>query len=160
MGKLARIVDDLDSLRFMMKLLIEIREKESSIDLEIDPVMDMYQMLEYYLPSGFMDKEEIDKKTMTRTNWKKLVALSLSRNDELTRTQVAFKSGLIDDIGAFIIDIKQVSKFLFRPACTYKLFPYRYLCTQFRSDFQTNGPLVHGIPPMDAIDRLSRFKEE
>ncbi len=108
MGKLARKVDDLDSLRFMMNLLIEIRQKESSIDLEIDPIMDMYEMLESYLPSGFMDKEEIDKKTMLRSNWKKLIALSLSRNDELTRTQVGFKSGLIEDIASFTVDVTQV----------------------------------------------------
>ena len=68
MGKLTRKVEDLDSLLFMMNLLREVREKESSIDMEIMPIMDMYQMLEYYLPSGFMDKEEIDKKIVLRTN--------------------------------------------------------------------------------------------
>ena len=111
-GKLTRKVDDLDSLRFMMNLLIELRAKESSIDLEIDPVMAMYQMLECYLPSGFMDKEEIDKKTMLRSNWKRLVALSLSRNDELSKTQVGFKSRLVEDIDVFGTDVKQVRDIL------------------------------------------------
>lgn len=109
MGRLTRKVEDLDSLRFMMDLLMEVREKEPSIEMEINPVMDMYQMLEHNLPSGFMDKEEIDKKTVLKANLKKLVTLSLSRNDELSRTQIGFKNGLVDDITAFGLDIRQVS---------------------------------------------------
>lgn len=31
---------------------------------------------------------------------------------------------------------------------------------QFREDFVKNGPLVQGLTPMDAVDRLSRYKEE
>jgi len=30
----------------------------------------------------------------------------------------------------------------------------------FRSDFVNNGPLLQGLAPIDAVDRLSRFKEE
>lgn len=108
MGKLTRKVEDLDSLRFMMNLLREVREKESSIDMEINPIMDMYQMLECYLPSGFMEKEEIDKKTVLRSNWKKLVAQALTRNEELSETQIGFKTGLIRDIAFFRSDIHQV----------------------------------------------------
>ena len=108
MGKLTRKVEDLDSLRFMMNLLKEVRIKESSIDMEMDPVMDMYHLLENYLPSDFMDKDEIEKKTVLRSNWKKLVILSLSRSDELSRTQLGFKSGLLKDITAFKLDVCQV----------------------------------------------------
>jgi len=64
MTKLARDVNDLDTLRFMMLLLKEVRAKESGIDMEIDPIMAMYHMLENFLPAGFMEKEEIDKKTV------------------------------------------------------------------------------------------------
>lgn len=137
MGKLARKVEDLDSLRFMMALLREIREKESCIDMEINQVMEMYQMLERYLPSGFMGKDEIDNKTVIQSNWRKLVVFALSKNDELSQTQIGFRKDLIDDITAF-----------------------RYDITQFRIDFSSNGPLVQGLAPMDAVDRLSRFKEE
>ena len=51
-SKLQRDHNDLDALRFIMNLLREVRERESGIDMEIDPVEDMYQMLEYYLPEG------------------------------------------------------------------------------------------------------------
>ena len=108
MGKLTRKVEDLDSLRFMMNLLKEVRIKESSIDMEMNPVMEMYHLLENYLPSDFMDKDEVDKKTVLRSNWKKLVNLALSRSDELSRTQLGFKSGLLKDIAAFKIDVYQV----------------------------------------------------
>ena len=126
MGKLTRKVEDLDSLRFMMNLLIEVREKESSIDSEINPIMDMYQMLEYYLTSGFMEKEEIDKKTVLRSSWKKLTAQALLRSDELSRTQIGFKSGLMKDISNFKTDIIQVCSFSI-PIIMYEdenRFPY------------------------------------
>jgi len=136
-GKLHRKVSDLDSLRFMMNLLKEVRAKESVIDMEIIPMMDMYQMLEYYLPTGFMEKEEIDKKTVLRANWKKLVGKALERTDELSKTQIGFKRGLIRDINIFKTDV-----------------------VSFRQDFVKNGPMVQGISPMDAVDKLARFKEE
>lgn len=137
MGKLGRKVDDLDSLGFMMRLLAEVRDKESYIDMEIEPVMEMYKMLEDYLPSGFMAKEEIDKKTVLRANWKKVVVQSQVRQDELSRTQIGFRRDLVDDIAAFKVDV-----------------------VQFRRDFLHNGPMVQGLAPMEAVDRLSRFKEE
>ncbi len=108
MGKLTRKVEDLDSLGFMMNLLKEVRIKESSIDMEMNPVMDMYQLLENYLPSDFMDKDEVDKKTVLRSNWRKLVNLALSRSDELSKTQLGFKTDLLNDIVAFKIDVSQV----------------------------------------------------
>ena len=55
-GKVVREVRDLDSLRFIMRLLVDVRERESSMEMEINPIMDMYRMLESYLPAGFMDK--------------------------------------------------------------------------------------------------------
>ena len=137
MGKLGRKVDDLDSLGFMMRLLAEVRDKESYIDMEIEPVMEMYKMLEDYLPSGFMAKEEIDKKTVLRANWKKVVAQSQVRQDELSRTQIGFRRDLVGDVASFKVD-----------------------AVNFRRDFLHNGPMVQGLAPMEAVDRLSRFKEE
>ena len=55
-ARLQRPVVDIDSLRFVMDVLMEIRQKESGIDHEINPVLDMYHMLERYLPEGYMDK--------------------------------------------------------------------------------------------------------
>ena len=52
-GKLTKKVEDLDSLHFMMEVLQEVREKEFSIDVEINPIMDMYHLLEFYLPAVF-----------------------------------------------------------------------------------------------------------
>jgi dynein heavy chain len=109
MGKLSRKVEDIDSLGFMMSVLQEIREKECSIDIEINPVMDMYHLLECNLPSGFMEKEEIDKKTVLKSNWKRLITQALKRADELSNTQIGFKKGLLKDIAAFETDIQNVS---------------------------------------------------
>jgi len=136
-GKVSREVRDLDTLRFIMKLLADVRERESSMEMEISPIMDMYRMLESYLPSGFMEKEEIDKKTVLRTNWKKLLKQCETRTEELSKTQTKFKRTLLKDVKEFKAD-----------------------AVAFRDDFLRNGPMVDGINPNDAVDRLSRFKEE
>lgn len=130
-------MEDLDSLGFIMQVLKEVREKECSVDMDIDPIMDMYQMLECHLPSGFMEKEEIDKKTVLRSNWKKMILQALARTDELSKTQIKFKTGLVKDIVAFKTDVQN-----------------------FYTDFTKNGPLIKGLAPMEAVDRLSRFREE
>lgn len=44
MGKLKKEVLDLDGLRFMMNMLKEVRQRESGINMEINPIMDMYQV--------------------------------------------------------------------------------------------------------------------
>lgn len=44
MGKLKKEVRDLDGLRFMMNMLKEVRQRESGITMEINPIMNMYQV--------------------------------------------------------------------------------------------------------------------
>jgi dynein heavy chain len=108
-GKLSRKVEDLDSLRFMMNILKEVRLKESCIEQEMSSIIDMYQMLEHHLPSGFMAKEDIDKKTVMRAIWKKLVNQAHARTDELSKMQYRFKHSLINDVATFREDVLQVS---------------------------------------------------
>ena len=136
-GKVVREVRDLDTLRFVMRLLAEVRDRESSMEMEISPIMDTYRMLESYLPSGFMEKEEIDRKTVLRANWKKLVKLCDARTEELSKAQAKHKRQLLKDIKDFKVDV-----------------------TTFREDFKRNGPLCDGINPNDAVEKLARFKEE
>lgn len=40
-------------------------------------------MLEHHLGNSFMEKEEIDKKTVIRTNWKKLIKQVKSKQQAL-----------------------------------------------------------------------------
>ncbi|CAM9799127.1 unnamed protein product [Ectocarpus fasciculatus] len=136
-GKVVREVTDLDTLSFIMKLLADVRDRESSMDMEINPIMDMYRMLESYLPAGFMEKEEIDKKTVLRANWKKLLKQSEMRTEELSKAQMRHKRTLLKDIKEFKIDVDH-----------------------FREDFLRNGPMVDGINANEAVERLARFKEE
>jgi dynein heavy chain len=136
-GKVSREVTDLDSLCQLMDLLVEVRGRESSMDFEIRPIMDMYRMLESYLPDGFMEKEETDKKTVLVSNWKKLLKLSETRTEELSRTQTGYKRTLLKDIKEFKSDV-----------------------ASFREDFLQNGPLKDTMEPSDAVDCLNRFNEE
>ena len=70
--KLHTEVTDLDTLRYVMNVLKDVREKESSIEMEIAPIFDMYAMLDHYLPGGLVDQDEMDQKSVLRPpgiNW-------------------------------------------------------------------------------------------
>jgi dynein heavy chain, axonemal len=135
MTKVHREVVDLDSLRFVMQVLKEIRERESGIDMEIGPVLDMYTMLEYFLPDGYMDKAEMDQRSVLRASWTKLVDHAEDVQDDLSVAQINFKRQLLQDVKTFTMD-----------------------CVQFRSDFEENGPMVQGLAPSVAIERLKKYK--
>jgi dynein heavy chain len=135
MTKVHREVVDLDSLRFVMKVLKEIRERESGIDMEIGPVLDMYTMLEYFLPEGYMDKNEMDQRSVLRAQWTKLVDHAEDVQDDLSVAQKKFKRQLLHDIKKFTVTV-----------------------AEFREDYVANGPMVRGIEPNIAMERLKKYK--
>lgn len=73
-NKLNIEVESLDVLRYVMSVLKEVREKESSIELDVGPILDMYTMLEHYLPGGVFDSEELEQKSSIMTSWAKVIA--------------------------------------------------------------------------------------
>lgn len=136
-NKLQVEVTDLDSLRFVMTVLKEIRERESSIEMELTPITDMYLMLEHYLPGGIVDKDEMDRKSIMRPSWRKLVDLAEKIAEKLSKIQGQYKKQLVLDVREFVTD-----------------------CKQFRVDFEANGPQQPGITPVEAVERLRRYKDE
>ena len=136
-SKLALNVESLDSLRYVMNVLKEVREKESSIDMEISPILDMYQMLEHYLPGGVVDKEEIEQKSTVRTAWQKLINYAEVVTTNLSSIQGVYKKQLIWDIREFSIDVRGL-----------------------RKDFETNGPMIPGISATVGVEKLKKFKDE
>lgn len=136
-NKLRVPVEDLDSLRFVMMVLKETRERESSIEMVFAPIFDMYQMLEHYLPGGLVNKDEMDQKSILRPSWRKLVDFAEIIADDLSKIQGHYKKALVIDVNSFVVD-----------------------CKQFRDDFEMNGPQQPGIPPAEAVERLRRYKDE
>jgi dynein heavy chain len=114
----------------------EVRQKEGEIELEIKPLLDMYNILDLHLTHG-MDKEEQDNRHILRNKWNALVILAEKRQNELSETQNTYKRDLIKSVKFLITDVKE-----------------------FRVDYDKNGPMVNGIKPREAVERLRRFKEE
>lgn len=136
-GKLNLEVQSLETLRYVMNVLKEIREKESSIDMDISPIVDMYQILDHYLPGGVVDKEEIEQKSTMSSSWRKLVEYAERVAANLSSIQGVYKKQLVWDIREFGIDIRSL-----------------------RKDFEDNGPMAAGIAPNVAVEKLRKFKEE
>jgi dynein heavy chain len=128
---------DLQTVSVVMKKLKALREKESSIDSEITPVLDMYDMLNRYLPEGYLDREEADRTLSLRSSWRRLVESALRTSDELSTLQQPLKKKLTTDITDFKNNV-----------------------LHFREDWDKNGPGVAGLKPTVAVERLNRFKAE
>ncbi len=137
MNKLNIEVQSLDTLRYVMMVLKEVREKESSIEMDVSPILDMYTMLDHYLPGGVINREEIEQKAGMLTTWRKVVEHADSVANSLAALQGTYKKQLIWDIREFGLDIRA-----------------------FRKEFEANGPLVPGIKPAVALDKLKKFKDE
>jgi dynein heavy chain len=72
-----------------------------------------------------------------QVNWRKLLELSESVTDEISKLQGGYKKKLLVDVKAFVTDV-----------------------VLFRNDYLSNGPMVKGISPTEAMDRLRRFTDE
>ncbi|GBG28853.1 Dynein heavy chain 5, axonemal [Hondaea fermentalgiana] len=135
--RVGREVNSLESLRFVMSVLKEVRERESTIEQEITPILDMYDMLDHYLPPGVVGKEEMDKKGIIRSSWRKLGDFAEEVTDQLAGIQGRFKAQLTRDVKVFSREI-----------------------VSFRATYLSEGPMVAGLKPKEAVDRLRRFKSD
>jgi len=59
----------------------------------------------------------------------------MAASEKLSVLQGGFKKGLMDSVKEFVGDAKE-----------------------FRKDFVENGPMVQGLVPMDAAERLNKYK--
>ena len=128
---------DLQSLSMIMGKLSEIRKRESTIDAEISPVLEMYEMLQSFLPEGYLANEELDQMTVLRSSWRKLIERTLSVSDNLMHIQGSFRGALLKDVKDFKANLDV-----------------------FASDWKKKGPGVPGLSPHEAVERLRVFKAE
>lgn len=124
----------MEDVRSLVGFLKEIRTKEADIENVIEPIEEMYSLLvKYEVP---VPKEETDLVSDLKYSWKKLIKLSAEVSDRLSELQVGFKRELINQVKAFSIDV-----------------------VSFRRDWEENGPMVAGLDPMEAVDRLRKFQQ-
>jgi dynein heavy chain len=131
--KLDRKVADLDDVREVMAVLRTIRDKESEIDMMIGPIEDKYALLRQY--DVHVGKSELEDLAELRVSWRKLCETAEASSDMLSELHVGFKTGLTKAVKAFVVD-----------------------AVEFRQSFVDRGPMVPGLAPMDAADRLSEYK--
>ncbi|KAG8442619.1 hypothetical protein GDO86_011415 [Hymenochirus boettgeri] len=131
--KLNRQIKDLDDIRIAMAALKEIREQQISIDFQVGPIEESYAMLNKY--ELLVAKEEIEKVDTLRYTWEKMLVRGNEVQNELMAIQPNFREELIGTVKTFIVD-----------------------CSKFYSDYDLNGPMVVGLAPQEASDRLIMFQ--
>ena len=70
-----------------------------------------------------------------RYDWRKLIAASTDLSARLGELQTSFKRELVRNVKLFVADV-----------------------TQLRLDYESSGPMVPGLPPMEAVERLRKFQ--
>ncbi|XP_069469880.1 dynein axonemal heavy chain 5 [Ambystoma mexicanum] len=133
--RLNRQIKDLDDIRIAMAALKEIREQQICIDFQVGPIEESYAMLNKY--ELLVAKEEMEKVDTLRYTWEKLLVRAIEVQNELVSLQPNFRGELISTVQNFIKD-----------------------CTDYYSDYDKNGPMVFGLAPQEASDRLIMFQNQ
>jgi dynein heavy chain len=135
--KLNKEVKEIDSLGMVMNTLEEIRKEQSESDLKFAPVLEMYALLETYVPGAITDKEEMDNRQLLLKKWDNLIKLADVKQKELQQEQGKNLKTLKENIRTLVSSVKKL-----------------------RKNFENEGPMVQGISPKEASDRLKRFENE
>mgnify|MGYP000372566898 CR=1 FL=1 len=136
--RLSRPINDLDDIRSSMASLKELREKEIYIEMTIGPIEEAYGLLNRFeLAFNDGNQERVDTIGYA---WRNTQSQAKKVQGTLLTIQGPFQSNLISGVEQFKEDTQK-----------------------FYKDFDTEGPLVEGITPAEASDRVtvyqSRFDE-
>lgn len=89
-------------------------------------------MIKYHVP---LTEEDVERVDMVRITWHRLQSHSLDHHCYLVAIQPHFRQELLDNLCQFQVD-----------------------CTSFCIDYDQNGPMIQGLVPRDASDRLLLFQ--
>ncbi|XP_014673291.1 PREDICTED: dynein heavy chain 8, axonemal-like [Priapulus caudatus] len=126
--------NDLDDIRLAMAALKEIREREMSIDMAIGPIEECFSMLgksQLSVARG----DAADNVDSLRYGWRLLLTHAYRLQCDLISMQPAFKRELLGNVKRFTTD-----------------------CETFYVEYEREGPMVTGLQPSDAADRLIIFQ--
>ena len=132
--RLQRPLEDLDDVQHVMGVLGDMWDFESRLELQLAPVEETYMALltSYGVQVG---KDEVDGADNLRYEWRKTHAVAAKRQEELASKQPEFRTDLISTVGSFKKNVDE-----------------------FKEDYQKNGPMVVGLRPMVAMERLHMFQ--
>ena len=131
--RLQREIKDLEDIRLAMDALKEVRDNEIRIDSTIQPIEECYALLQKHeIP---VSREEIERCDTLRYNWQKLLQMSSQMSGRLLELQPVYKEELKNNVKEFMVD-----------------------CNKFYKNYKKNGPMVAGVPPREASDRLFLFQ--
>ncbi|XP_074653701.1 dynein axonemal heavy chain 8-like [Tubulanus polymorphus] len=133
--KLAHPIKDLEDVRLAMAALEDIRQNQIRIDMNLGPIEETYAMLQKFQVN--VSKEETDRVDSLRYSFQRLLSSAGTVQDELVRIQPHFKEELLTSVEVFHQDVGS-----------------------FMGDYDTVGPMVDGIAPQEASDRLNAFQNK
>eukprot|EP00118_Oscarella_pearsei_P013119 m.101516 g.101516 ORF g.101516 m.101516 type:complete len:4701 (+) comp37133_c1_seq2:73-14175(+) len=136
--RLSRPIKDLDDVRSAMAALKEIRENQIRMDMEIGPIEESYSTLHRYEIA--VPREQAERVDTLHYGWERLLSLGIQVQDRLIKIQPEFKDNLVESVTTFVVDV-----------------------TSFTGDYDSGGPMVSGVTPREASERLqvsqARFDE-
>ena len=130
---MSREINDLEDINNMMGTLEKMRQLEAEIDMKMAPIEDAYRTLQkYHVP---VTEEELEQVDALHYNWAKLCSQSRNVLQTLLKIAPGMKQELVKDVQVFTQDVKK-----------------------FMEEYKHNGPMVPGIKPRIAVDRLKQFQ--
>ena len=135
--KLEKDVTDIKSLGMVMMTMEEIRKEEAVVDLKFNPVLDMYNLLDHYLPNLVTEREEVENRQTLKQKWKALLDTSQVTQRELQQYQTQHLETLKTNIKQLVSDVEE-----------------------FAINFKNKGPKAPGISAKEASDRLTHFEND
>ncbi|PIK45719.1 hypothetical protein BSL78_17425 [Apostichopus japonicus] len=131
--RLARPIKDLDDVRNAMEALENIRQEDIKIDMTLGPVEEAYSMLQKF--NVKVQREETERVDSLRYSFQKLSSQATSVQGHLVSIQPQFKAELLTSVEVFNKDSEH-----------------------YYDDYDTGGPMVDGISPQEASDRLQVYQ--
>lgn len=89
-------------------------------------------MMKFHVP---LTEEDVERVDAVRITWHRLQQRSLDHHCHLVAIQPSFRQELLDNLTQFRVD-----------------------CTQFCADYDVDGPMIQGLTPREASDRLLLFQ--
>ena len=125
-------VSHVDDVGNTLKWLRDLRLREADLEQQISPIEDNYHVMRRY--EVRLPKEETDTLFRLRPMWKELLALGQVRSSKLSHLQAGFRREVVRAVKSFSLEVMQ-----------------------FCNDFDMNGPMVAGLLPVEAQDRLKKY---